>query len=143
MSNLGFFSERWDGDDLRIDRASSESYIVESPRLTISLMVQEKTFAKFLSNQGSLARDNGFLARFLVCYPDSLEGSRFGRNATGSWEHHEAFQSRLLEILMSGIPIDGVCIRPESADAFTRRPRGLEEFFRKSGGRPRMGRLSV
>ena len=109
MSNLGFFSGLWDGDDLRIDRASSESYVVEGPRLTISLMVQEKTFAKFLSSQGSLSRDNGFLARFLVCYPAPLEGTRFGFNATGSWEHHEAFQSRLFEILMSGIPVDGVC----------------------------------
>lgn len=108
MSNLGFLSGLWDGDDLRIDRASSASYIVEGPRLTISLMVQEKTFGKFLSGQGGLARDNGFLARFLVCYPDPLEGSRFGANATGSWEHHEAFQSRLMEILMSGIPVDGV-----------------------------------
>ncbi|MDI1269461.1 MAG: YfjI family protein [Polaromonas sp.] len=110
MSNLGFFSSLWDGDDLRIDRASSESYVVTGPRLTISLMVQEKTFAKFLSTQGSLSRDNGFLARFLVCYPTPLEGTRFGAFATGSWENHEALQSRLLEILMRGIPEDGVSL---------------------------------
>lgn len=109
MSNLGFFSGLWDGDDLRVDRASSESYVVEGPRLTISLMVQEKTFAKFLASQGNLSRDNGFLARFLVCYPAPLEGTRFGFSATGSWEHQEEFQSRLLAILMSGIPVDGVC----------------------------------
>ena len=108
MSNLGLFNSLWDGDALTVDRASSESYVVERPRLTISLMVQEKAFARFLANQGSLARDIGFLARFLVCFPTPLEGTRFGLNATGSWPHHEAFQARLLEILMSTLPVDGV-----------------------------------
>lgn len=108
MSNLGFFNERWDGDDLHIDRVSSESFVVKGPRLTISLMVPEKTFGKFLEGQGALARDNGFLARFLVCYPSPLEGTRLGLYATRSWENHDKFQSRLLDILMSGIPVDGV-----------------------------------
>lgn len=102
-SNLGFLSGLWDGDAVRIDRVSTDSYQVDSPRLTISLMVQEKTLAKFLNNQGNLARDNGFLARFLVCFPEPMEGTRFGLHATGSRVHHDAFQNRLMEILMSRI----------------------------------------
>ena len=121
MSNLGLFNSLWDGSDLTVDRASSESYIVENPRLTISLMVQKKVFFEFLANKGSLARDIGFLARFLVCFPTPLEGSRFGLNATDSWTHHDAFQARLMEILMSTLPIDGVYPNREvltlSADA--------------------------
>jgi hypothetical protein len=107
MSNLGFFSSLWDGEELRIDRASGESYVVEAPRLSLALMAQELTFAKFLSGQGHLARDNGFLARFLVCQPTPLAGTRFGMYATGSWEHHERVQARLMDILKSGIPVDG------------------------------------
>ena len=121
MSNLGLFNSLWDGSDLTVDRASSESYIVENPRLTISLMVQKKVFFEFLENKGSLARDNGFLARFLVCFPTPLEGSRFRLNATNSWDNHENFQARLMEILMSTLPIAGVYPNREvltlSADA--------------------------
>ena len=111
MSNLGFFNGLWDGDGLRVDRAASDSYAVEAPRLTLSLMVQERTFTKYLLNKGSLARDNGFLARLLPCYPAPLEGTRFGNYSTGSWMQLDAFHVRILEILMSGLPVDGV--RPE------------------------------
>ncbi len=104
MSNLGFFNELWDGEDLHIERVSSESFIVEGPRLTISFMVQWKTFCKYMKTQGSLARDNGFFARFLFCYPDSTMGTRFGTYANGSTEHLDKFHARMLEILMGGTP---------------------------------------
>lgn len=108
MSNQGFFSSLWDGEDLIIDRASQDSFVVVDPRLTISLMVQEKTFANFLDGPGRLAEDNGFLARFLLCYPDTLEGTRFNQFSTGSWRHLECFHARLYEILITGLPKKGV-----------------------------------
>ncbi len=125
MSNLGFFNELWDGERMHIERASSESYVVEAPRSAISLMVQPKTFFDFIKKRGSLARDNGFFARFLFCWPESLVGTRFGVYANGSTEHLDRFEARMLEILMSGTP-NGDGIRPSrlvltlSADAQAR-----------------------
>lgn len=108
MSNQGFFNGLWGGEDLTIDRASQESFVVSGPRLTISLMVQVKTFLSYLNGKGSLAEDNGFLPRFLICFPDPLEGTRFNLTPTGSWHNLETFQTRLMEILMSGLPKDGI-----------------------------------
>lgn len=108
MSNQEFFNGLWDGEDLIIDRASLESFVVVDPRLTVSLMLQEKPFTSFLNGKGRLAEDNGFLARFLICYPNPLEGTRFNFNSTGSWHCLETVHARLMEILMSGLPKDGV-----------------------------------
>ena len=108
FNNLPQFNRFWDGgEDHRIDRISSESIVVKGPRLTISLMVQPKTFTEFLKGKGRLARDSGFLARFLVCQPERLAGYRFGINHTGSWIYQEEFQARMLEILEKGVSSSG------------------------------------
>lgn len=104
FNNLPQFNRLWDGkENHRIDRVSSESFVVENPRLTISLMVQPKTFLQFLDGKGRLARDSGFLARFLICQPENLAGTRYGYHHTGSWVHHEDFQTRMLDILFGGV----------------------------------------
>lgn len=101
MNNLGMLNKLWDGDTLHVDRVSSESFVVKGARLTISLMVQPKTFDKFLQKQGGLSRDNGFLARFLVSRPDSTQGTRFITTELSSTVCLTAFQNRLTEILQS------------------------------------------
>ena len=108
MSNQEFFNGLWDGEDLIIDRAGLDSFVVVDPRLTVSLMLQEKPFTNFLNGKGCLAEDNGFLARFLICYPNPLEGTRFNLNSAGSWHYLETFHARLTEILMSGLPKEGI-----------------------------------
>lgn len=108
MSKQTFFNEAWDGSDLVVDRASTDSFVVANPRLTVAVMIQEKTFQDFLGGKGHLAEDNGFMSRFLICYPQSLEGLRFNNNHTGSFQNLEIFHSRLREILMGWLPVDGV-----------------------------------
>lgn len=76
--NIGLLNKLWDGDPVLHDRhRSSDNYFVHNGRMTISLMSQQKTLREFLEKQGGLARDNGFLARCLVCFPQSTQGSRF------------------------------------------------------------------
>ncbi len=78
FENIGLFNKLWDGDPISLDRhRTSGSYTVRGARLTMSLMSQRKTLKDFLDKQGSLARDNGFLARCLTCCPLSTQGSRF------------------------------------------------------------------
>ena len=40
-------------------------------------MIQEKLFQEFLNKRGEIARQSGFLARFLVCWPASTQGFRY------------------------------------------------------------------
>lgn len=99
--NLGMLNKLWDGDSLYVKRKTSESFIVKDVRLTISIMVQPKTFGHFSTKQGRLARDNGNHARFLVSQPYSTQGTRFIQNTPPSWLNVAVFQNRLTEILNS------------------------------------------
>lgn len=77
FDNIGLYNKLWDGDAISLDRhRTTDSYTVTNGRLTISLMSQQKTFRDFLGKQGNLARDNGFLARCLTCWPQSTQGTR-------------------------------------------------------------------
>lgn len=104
MHNLGTLNKLWDGDTLHVKRKTKESFTVKNARLTIAIMVQPKTFDNFLCKQGSLARDNGNQARFLVSQPYSTQGTRFIQNANPSWLNLLACQNRLSEILNSTLP---------------------------------------
>lgn len=90
----------WDGGDLVINRKAAESFKVRNARLTINVMIQYLTFKKFLRRQGLLARDNGFLARALICDPPSTQGQRPIRSIeTATFPKLEIFQKRLTELL--------------------------------------------
>ena len=77
MNNLGVFNIAWDGGTIRVNRKGQAPLIVDAATLTMSLMVQQEVLYFFLKTKGELARANGFLARFLLCYPISTQGQRF------------------------------------------------------------------
>ena len=74
--NLTLLNNLHSGGDVIVDRRDSESYSLKGARLTVSIMVQNKTLKKFLDTRGELARDNGLLARCLMAYPTSTQGTR-------------------------------------------------------------------
>lgn len=77
FANIGLFNKLWDGDTVQVERhRQDDSFSVANGRMTMSLMVQEKTLIDFFEKQGKLARDNGFLARCLACMPISTQGYR-------------------------------------------------------------------
>jgi len=76
MRNLGLLNILWDGGRLSVGRKSSESFTVRGARLTISLQVQEEILRSFIEQSGTLARGSGFLARFLLSWPESTQGKR-------------------------------------------------------------------
>lgn len=77
MKDLGMLNVLWDGGHLDYSRKTSESFTLKDARLTIGLMTQVKSLQKFINHNGGLARDKGFLSRFLVSYPLSTKGKRF------------------------------------------------------------------
>lgn len=107
MRNLATLNQLWDGTSLTIDRKSSESFTVRGARLTVALQVQEPTLRAFFDKSGALARGTGFLARFLIAWPESTQGFRPFTEAPENWPALAAFNRRILEILNQPVPMDG------------------------------------
>lgn len=110
MRNLGLLNQLWDGKSLTIDRRSTESFTVRGARLTVALQVQEPTLREFFTRSGALARGTGFLARFLVAWPVSTQGTRQidpdVPDGPATWPHLAAFHRRIADILEQPAPID-------------------------------------
>ncbi len=106
MRNLGLLNQLWDGASLTIDRRTSDSFSVRGARLTVALQVQEPTLREFFARSGALARGTGFLARFLVAWPESTQGFRLFTDAPANWPHLDAFNRRIAAILSQSALID-------------------------------------
>jgi hypothetical protein len=73
---FSWLSKRWDGAPINRNRAAEgETSNRYGCRLSLHLMTQPVVAADVLSD--SLAREQGFLARFLIAWPESLAGTRF------------------------------------------------------------------
>lgn len=102
---LGTLNKLWDGPSMTSLEVKNEKEIVEAydPRLTLSFMIQERPFQNFLNNQDRLVRASGFLARFLLCHPESTQGYRLTKNRLDMEEpQHPAldnFHNRVTELL--------------------------------------------
>jgi putative DNA primase/helicase len=106
MRNLAALNQLWDGATLPVERRSSESFTVRGARLTMALQVQEATIRAFFESTKGLARGTGFLARFLVSWPQSTQGTRHFTEAPANWPALAAFNNRLTAILNRPAPID-------------------------------------
>ena len=85
-----------DGSAQRI--RAKEITIIDGHRVSISLAAQARIAAALLGDE--LAKDQGFLGRFLVCYPDSRIGTREVRRAAeGSDPRIDAFTARVARLL--------------------------------------------
>jgi putative DNA primase/helicase len=105
MRNLGLLNVLWDGGSLSIGRRHSESFTVKGARLTVALQVQEATLRNFFDQSNGLARGTGFLARFLISWPESTQGFRSFAECS-NWHALNAFNQRIAEILMQPLPVD-------------------------------------
>ena len=67
----------WSGHSISIERVASTRPKLVDYRLGLMLMVQPGLFNSSLERQGERARASGFLARCLICEPQSTQGQRF------------------------------------------------------------------
>lgn len=98
VDDLALLNKCWNGSDVTVDR-KHESLRIRSPRCTVSWMVQPAIFGKFMERKGDDARGVGFLARCLVSYPISTQGTRFIRSRPENLEAIEKFNERVLLLL--------------------------------------------
>lgn len=106
MRNLATLNQLWDGADIATERRTTESFTVRGARLTIALQVQETTLRSFFDRSGGLARGTGFLARFLLAWPESTQGNRPFTDPPESWPALAKFNQRIAGILEQDVPID-------------------------------------
>ncbi|MCP5137865.1 MAG: DUF3987 domain-containing protein [Gammaproteobacteria bacterium] len=106
MRNLATLNQLWDGVDIATERRTTESFTVRGARLTIALQVQEATLRSFFDRSGGLARGTGFLARFLLAWPESTQGHRPFSDPPESWPALARFNERIAGILQQEVPID-------------------------------------
>lgn len=104
--NLALFNTLWDGGTHEVDRATGPSFSVRGARLTVSLQVQPTVLADFLERDRGLSRGSGFLARFLIAQPASLQGRRF-YSEPGEMPALETFSGRIAELLSELPNING------------------------------------
>lgn len=98
-ANLALLNKLWDGGSLSVGRRTSDQFRVSGARLTMGLAVQPDTVQAFFEDAKGLARGTGFMARFLVAYPRSTQGTRFYRDAPAGWPQLKRCQYRLRELL--------------------------------------------
>ena len=114
MRNLAQLNVLWDGGTLSVGRRTSQSFAVRGARLTMALQVQESTLRSFFDRTSGLARGSGFLARFLIAWPDSTQGFRPFAEAPKNWPAVATFNRRIAAILDQQVPMnpDGALMLP-------------------------------
>ena len=105
MKVLADLNSFWDGKAIHVDRRQADSYIIDGVRLTVALMIQEPTLRNFLKTSNNLARGTGFLARFLISWPNSLIGQRFFQEPPRGWPALSKFHQRMEHLLSKKINI--------------------------------------
>ena len=99
IRNLALLNSLWDGTPISIDRRQAPSYTLMGTRLTMGLAVQPATLTTFIEQSNGLARGTGFLARFLLCHPESTQGTRSYKKAPKSLDDLNRFNHRITELM--------------------------------------------
>ena len=106
MRNLALLNVLWDGGEMAIDRRTRPSFVLRGRRLTFGLMAQPEAFRSFLERAGTLPRGTGFIARFLIAWPQSTQGTRAYRPAPESMPAVTRFAEQVRTLLDTPLATD-------------------------------------
>lgn len=103
-SDMSSLDKLWEGKAIDVvGRTPRESFFIEDPRLTMSLMVQPIVFDRFLERKGELAKGIGFMSRVLLSRPDTPYGKRtIDTSVPRSTGWIELFNRRVRALLSRG-----------------------------------------
>lgn len=99
MSNTAVLNAIWSGDNVTVTRKTTDSYTLSGVRLTTHIMIQPQTLKRFMDKSQGIVRDNGFLSRFLVCFPMPRSGCRKTNGIRYEKEFINQFNQRIEELL--------------------------------------------
>ncbi|USU01362.1 YfjI family protein [Pseudomonas siliginis] len=105
FNDLSKMNSIWSGDAISVERKTTQSFVLNEARLTVSIMAQVSAVDSYMVRRGEMARGSGLWARFLVCHPQSTQGSRISHSNTQSQEHCGNFTLRLTELLQQNVKL--------------------------------------
>jgi hypothetical protein len=129
MRNLTLLNVLLDGGVFEAGRKVAESVRVDGARLTLGLQAQESVLRVFFDRAEGLARGSGFLARFLISWPESTMGTRMFTEAPENWPGLTVYNNRISELLNTPLPINEdsgvlcpptICLSDGAKEAWTR-----------------------
>ena len=106
MGTTALLNSCWDGATFSVGRKSTDSFRLEQTRLTLGIQVQKSPLQKFIENDGHIARGNGFLARFLLSWPETTRGYRLYKEPPATWRHFDAYAACITRLLGTPMNID-------------------------------------
>lgn len=129
LSDLSLINRAWDGDPLRVDRARSGSVLLDDYELSLWSMVQPGTFRDFVDHdRGRISRDTGLLARCLIAFPQSTQGTRqFDPHAFQPKAGLQDFHRQLDAILRSSTPRQVIDMGPAAILLWAKFANALED----------------
>lgn len=104
QKTLAAFNDLWGGNSIRRTRQGDGAYQLFDRRLAIHLMVQPTVAHELLADP--LAVDTGFLARFLICEPETTIGTREYKDSKLDQKSLEEFQKYQTYLLEQNMPIN-------------------------------------
>lgn len=103
---LAVLNVLWEGGELIVDRRTKPSFQLRDRRLTFGLMAQPDALRGFMDHRGGLPRGTGFVARFLIAWPASTQGTRVYRPAPATMPAVDRFNRRIAELLGTTLATD-------------------------------------
>lgn len=131
----------WSGDKVSVARVGKPSLNISDARLAVSIMLQPEIFKPQTGKKGEKVRGSGHWARYLVFNPESTQGTRLSIRQANSWEHLEAFDRRIREILskarmarvVGDVEREEIRFSEEAAAAWYKLADRIEEAIRPGG----------
>lgn len=106
MRYFSLLNRMWDGNSFERHRTSAQSFSIQGRRLTCSLMMQHAVFNQMLHGKDGIARGIGFMARFLLAWPESTMGTRLYRQVELDCVEMSAWDEKLTSLLQIPLPIE-------------------------------------
>jgi hypothetical protein len=104
METAAGFNSFWDGTPLKRVRSGDGTSSLYGRRLAMHLMAQPETAMKLMSDR--MMEDQGLLARILVFYPESTQGTRFGYEQSSQTKQAlNTYNNRMDTILDAPLPL--------------------------------------
>ena len=103
---VAMLNRLWDAKDFIAHRKTSESFTIRNRRLTLSLMMQPLILQQMLSRDEGVSRQSGFLARCMICYPDSHMGKRLYKEPPKRSAAMKKFNDRIAACLEESSSLD-------------------------------------
>lgn len=104
QKTLAALNDLWMGNPIKRTRQGDGAFTLYGRRLSLHLMVQPGIAYGLLADP--LAGDSGFLARCLICEPESTIGTRLHDASSLKQAPLESFAERLGDILNTGMAMD-------------------------------------